>query len=59
MLTALTALTLPATIIGTWYGMNFEHMPELKHPYGYAGAWVVMLVFTSVIWVWCKRKKWI
>jgi magnesium transporter len=35
VLTALTAIALPATIIGTWYGMNFKHMPELQSPYGY------------------------
>lgn len=59
MLTALTALTVPATVIGTWYGMNFEHMPELHSPYGYLGAWVVTVACTVWVWVWCKRKKWI
>ncbi len=58
-LTALTALTLPATLIGTWYGMNFEHMPELKSPYGYPIALTVTVVMTLVIWRWCKRRKWI
>ena len=58
-LTALTALTLPATIIGTWYGMNFEHMPELKSPYGYPTALVVTVALTYVMWRWAKRRKWI
>jgi magnesium transporter len=58
-LTALTALTLPATLIGTWYGMNFEHMPELKSPYGYPTAVVATVVLTFVMWRWCKRRKWI
>jgi len=59
VLTALTALTVPATVVGTWYGMNFEHMPELRSPYGYLGAWIVTLGCTAWIWMWCKRKKWI
>ena len=58
-LTALTALTLPATIIGTWYGMNFENMPELKSPYGYPMALGVTVLLTYVMWRWAKRRKWI
>jgi magnesium transporter len=59
ILTALTALTLPASVVGTWYGMNFEHMPELRSPYGYLGAWIVTVACTFWVWVWCRRKKWI
>lgn len=58
-LTALTALTLPATLIGTWYGMNFEHMPELKSPYGYPTALLATVVLTWIMWRWCKRRQWI
>jgi magnesium transporter len=59
VLTALTAMTLPATIIGTWYGMNFEHMPELRTPYGYPVAGAVTLALTLLMWRWCKRRQWI
>jgi magnesium transporter len=59
ILTALTALTVPATVVGTWYGMNFKHMPELRSPYGYLGAWIVTLACTAWVWVWCRRKRWI
>lgn len=58
-LTALTVLTLPATLISTWYGMNFEHMPELKSPLGYPIAIAVTLVLTAVTWWWCKQRRWI
>ena len=58
-LTALTAITLPATIIGTWYGMNFEHMPELKSLYGYPAALVATVVLTATMWWWCKKRRWI
>jgi len=58
-LTALTVLTLPATLISTWYGMNFEHMPELKSPLGYPIAIAVTLVLTAFTWLWCKQRRWI
>ena len=58
-LTALTVLTLPATLISTWYGMNFEHMPELKSPYGYPSALIVTIGLTWIMWRWCKRRRWI
>ena len=31
-------------IVGTWYGMNFEHMPELQFEYAYP----TVLVLTSL-----------
>lgn len=58
-LTALTAITLPATVVATWYGMNFEHMPELKSAHGYTLATVVTIVLTIWMWIWCKRRRWI
>jgi len=58
-LTALTALTLPATLIATWYGMNFANMPELQSRYGYPAAIVVTLALTYIMWRWCKRRRWI
>lgn len=58
-LTALTALTLPATLIATWYGMNFVNMPELQSRYGYPAATAVTVVLTYIMWRWCKRRRWI
>jgi len=59
VLTALTAITLPATIIGTWYGMNFDNMPELHTRYGYFVCVGATLTLTVLMWFWCKKKKWI
>jgi magnesium transporter len=59
VLTALTAITLPAILVGTWYGMNFTHMPELHSPRAYPIVIVVTLVLTVVMFVWCKRRRWI
>ncbi|MBP8257296.1 MAG: magnesium transporter CorA family protein, partial [Opitutaceae bacterium] len=58
-LTALTAISLPGIVFGTWYGMNFTHMPELSSHYGYPGVILATGVTTYLMWRWCKRKRWI
>jgi Mg2+ and Co2+ transporter CorA len=35
LLTILSAIFMPLTLIVGMYGMNFDVMPELRHPYGY------------------------
>jgi magnesium transporter len=57
-LTALTAITLPAMLIGGWYGMNFDHMPELRSPHGYLYATTLMVVSTLLMAIYLKKKKW-
>lgn len=59
VLTALTAITLPPIVVGTWYGMNFEHIPELSSPHGYWVALGITLTSTAVMFAWCKRRGWI
>ena len=34
-LTIITTIFLPLTVITGWYGMNFEHMPEIESSWGY------------------------
>jgi len=55
-LTAITAVTIPIMVIGTWYGMNFESMPELKH--GYRWALGATAVTTLLMVIYLKRKRW-
>ena len=57
-LTALTAITLPAVMVGGWYGMNFDHMPELRSPHGYLYASAFTLVSTVLMAIYLKKKKW-
>jgi magnesium transporter len=57
-LTALTAITIPVMVVGTWYGMNFEGMPELRSKLGYPGALAIVLFFTLLTWIYLKRKRW-
>ena len=57
-LTALTAITIPVMVVGTWYGMNFEHMRELQSAHGYQIAAGVTIFFTLVTAIYLKKKKW-
>ncbi len=57
-LTALTAITIPVMVVGTWYGMNFEGMPELRTRGGYFIALGLVLFFTLLTWIYLRRKKW-
>ena len=45
-------------VVGTWYGMNFHGMPELKWEYGYELAVGLMLVSTLGTYFWFKKKRW-
>ena len=59
VLTIMASIFIPLTFIAGIYGMNFEHMPELKWRYGYYAVWGVMgLIFLSLI-VYFRRKKWL
>jgi len=50
---------MPPTLIGSIYGMNFEHMPELRSVYGYPLALVAMVAAMAVpLWLF-KRKGWL
>jgi magnesium transporter len=58
VLTMITIITTPLMMIGTWYGMNFHDMPELKAKDGYIVAVIVTAVSTAATYWYFKRKKW-
>jgi magnesium transporter len=47
---------MPPTLIAGIYGMNFEHMPELKWLYGYPMAWGLVLL-SAILPLWIARRK--
>ncbi len=53
-----SVIFLPPTLVGTVYGMNFQTMPELAHPYGYAAALGAMLVTALAPYLWFKWRGW-
>jgi magnesium transporter len=51
-------LAVPTAIAGI-YGMNFEHMPELKSEYGYPVVLVVIALICTALYIRFKRVKWL
>ncbi len=58
MLTVVTTIFMPLTLIAGWYGMNFTNMPELNSRYGYLVIIMVSLAIIIAEILWFKRKKW-
>ena len=50
---------LPPTLIGSIYGMNFEHMPELHWRFGYLWALAVMLCSAAGPLLYFRAKRWL
>lgn len=59
VLTIIATMFIPLTFLAGVYGMNFEHMPELKWPWSYAVFWLVILVVSGLMIWYFKRKKWL
>lgn len=58
VLTIMSSIFIPVTFVAGVYGMNFDYMPELKSPYGYAITWGVMLSIMIGLIIYFRRKKW-
>lgn len=58
VLTIMSSIFIPVTFVAGVYGMNFEFMPELKSPYGYAAIWAVMLTMMIGQIIYFRRRKW-
>ena len=58
VLTIISTIFIPVTFIAGVYGMNFQYMPELRSPYGYAITWAVMLLIMISLIIYFRRKKW-
>ncbi len=52
-------LFLPPTLVGTVYGMNFDHMPELHWAFGYPFALALMVLSAVAPYYWFKRRGWL
>ncbi|GIK77135.1 MAG: magnesium transporter CorA [Actinomycetes bacterium] len=59
VISAWAAIVAVPTFIASVYGMNFEHMPELRSEAGYPLALLVMAVAVAVIYGFFKRIRWL
>jgi magnesium transporter len=58
-ISAWVAIVAVPTMIAGIYGMNFEHMPELKWTFGYPGAVLLMVTICTLLYRAFKRAGWL
>ncbi len=57
--TVVNVIFLPPTLVASMYGMNFKFMPELDWTFGYPFSIALMLVFTGIVLLIFRLKKWL
>ena len=59
LLTVITTIFAPLTLITGWYGMNFKYMPELDDAYAYPLVLLVSISIAVLLLLYFKKKKWL
>ena len=59
LLTIITTIFMPLTLIAGWYGMNFKYMPELEFKAAYPITFVVSVAIVIFSLLFFKKKKWL
>lgn len=57
LLTVVTTLFMPLTLIAGWYGMNFVNMPALSWKYGYPAVIVISVLIIVLEVIYFRKKK--
>ncbi|MBQ6219686.1 MAG: hypothetical protein IJJ47_08145 [Methanosphaera sp.] len=57
VLTIVTTICSPLTLIVGWYGMNFRHMPELDYSWSYPLVFITSLMIVICSLVYFRMKK--
>jgi magnesium transporter len=57
-LTVITTVFTPIMALGSLWGMNFKHMPELEWKFGYLLSLILIVVSTLVLYGFLKIKDW-
>jgi magnesium transporter len=58
-ISAWVAIAAVPTAIAGIYGMNFDHMPELRQVWGYPAVLALMLAVCSILYVTFRRNHWL
>ncbi|MFS0867210.1 magnesium and cobalt transport protein CorA [Microbacterium sp. 179-B 1A2 NHS] len=58
-ISAWAAILFAPTLIGTVYGMNFTHMPELDSPWGYPLAVLGMVAGGAALYAVFRARRWL
>ncbi|MBA2626483.1 MAG: magnesium transporter CorA [Gemmatimonadales bacterium] len=59
ILTVFSVFFMPLTFIVGVYGMNFQFMPELHSRWGYPGVLALMVLVSTAIYIWFRRRGWL
>ena len=59
LLTVMTSIFIPLTFLAGVYGLNFQHIPELKVPWAYPALLFAMFVIAALMLVYFWRRGWI
>jgi magnesium transporter len=59
VLTVLSAIFMPLTLIAGIYGMNFDTMPELQHAFGYPAVLIFMALVGGGMYLYFKKRGWL
>lgn len=59
VLTVMSSIFLPLTLVAGIYGMNFQYMPELERRYGYFASLGLMVAIASGLWIYFIRRGFI
>ncbi len=57
VLTVVTTIFMPLTLIVGWYGMNFKYMPELESRFGYPVVIILSIIIVAGSLTFFKIKK--
>lgn len=57
VLTIVTTIFLPLSLLAGWYGMNFEYMPELSWKYGYLMVILAGVCIVAFLLYFFRKKK--
>ena len=58
VLTVLFTLSLPFTVLTSWYGMNFKVLPFMDEPWGVYALSALMFGISGGIILWMRKNKW-
>ena len=59
LLTIISTIFIPLTFVVGIYGMNFDHMPELRSRWGYPIVLGSMATIAGAMLLWFRKKRWI
>ena len=59
VLTVISIVGIPPTLVASIYGMNFKNMPELGWEWGYPYAMLVIVLSAILPILWFKWRRWV